>query len=121
MKTVRSIGLAALLAASACSGGSGETEPYAAWNPAELHVDAVTPQPLSAGAEVTIRGRGFIRDPSLVFVRFGSTAVRAEAATPTELRVRVPEGLRWDFAEVQVMISSYESNGVTVPVSRAAR
>jgi hypothetical protein len=79
---------------------------------------ALAPNRVQSGQSVVLQGTGFAAEPALNAVYFGNARARVEMATPTELRVRVPD-LEIAMTEearvaVRVVVSNLESGTLEV-------
>ena len=79
---------------------------------------ALAPNRVQSGQSVVLQGTGFAAEPALNAVYFGNARARVEMATPTELRVRVPD-LEIAMTEearvaVRIVVSNLESETLEV-------
>jgi len=70
--------------------------------PPGVGITSMSPQCYAAGCSVTIRGHGFGRRARLNRIAFGSTAVRVDRATPTELVITLPAAPGTEPFRIQV-------------------
>jgi hypothetical protein len=77
---------------------------------------ALAPNRVQSGQSVVLQGTGFAAEPALNAVYFGNARARVETASPTELRVQVPEleiaATEEARVAVRVVVSGLESDSL---------
>src|SRR5688572_22041565 len=102
-------GMAILFLISACSKKDADTDPGTNADPVP-QITAFAPAAGAADTLVTITGKNFSNDKSIISVRFGPTvATDIVSASTTEIKVKVPKAALPGKVKLTVSVSGVES------------